>query len=202
MNFKTTLVAAGLSAIVLGPGPAAAATVVNATRIEITSAIPDWIQIAEVFAFEFGSLDNVASAAEGGTASATSSGFGGPAHGAIDGNASPSYGSHFYHSGSPGGGEKLTINLGRTATLDSLRIVGRNDLRGRDFWNVSVFDAADTVLFSGQLDARTTANFDAVAKFDAPSVGGIPEPSTWAMMILGFGAAGAAMRSRRRVAVV
>ncbi len=191
MNFKTTLVAAGLSAIVLGPGPAAAATVVNATRIEITSAIPDWIQIAEVFAFEFG-----------GTASATSSGFGGPAHGAIDGNASPSYGSHFYHSGSPGGGEKLTINLGRTATLDSLRIVGRNDLRGRDFWNVSVFDAADTVLFSGQLDARTTANFDAVAKFDAPSVGGIPEPSTWAMMILGFGAAGAAMRSRRRVAVV
>lgn len=27
--------------------------------------------------------------------------------------------------------------------------------------------------------------------------GGIPEPSTWAMMILGFGAAGAAMRRRR-----
>lgn len=30
-----------------------------------------------------------------------------------------------------------------------------------------------------------------------PPVGGIPEPSTWAMMILGFGAAGAAMRRRK-----
>lgn len=33
-----------------------------------------------------------------------------------------------------------------------------------------------------------------------PSVGGVPEPATWAMMILGFGAAGAVIRGRRRVA--
>jgi hypothetical protein len=26
----------------------------------------------------------------------------------------------------------------------------------------------------------------------------VPEPATWAMMILGFGAAGSAIRSRRR----
>jgi hypothetical protein len=32
-----------------------------------------------------------------------------------------------------------------------------------------------------------------------PPTGGIPEPSTWALMILGFGATGAAIRSRRRV---
>ncbi|MEW5684436.1 MAG: PEPxxWA-CTERM sorting domain-containing protein [Pseudomonadota bacterium] len=31
----------------------------------------------------------------------------------------------------------------------------------------------------------------------APSPGGVPEPSTWAMMIAGFGLAGAAMRRRR-----
>jgi len=32
--------------------------------------------------------------------------------------------------------------------------------------------------------------------------GGAPEPATWAMMILGFGLSGAALRSRRRLAVV
>ena len=35
----------------------------------------------------------------------------------------------------------------------------------------------------------------------APSAGAVPEPSTWAMLILGFGAVGAAMR-RRRLATV
>ncbi len=30
--------------------------------------------------------------------------------------------------------------------------------------------------------------------------GGVPEPATWAMMILGFGAAGSALRNRRRIA--
>ena len=32
----------------------------------------------------------------------------------------------------------------------------------------------------------------------APPVGGVPEPAAWAMMISGFGLAGAAMRTRRR----
>lgn len=34
-----------------------------------------------------------------------------------------------------------------------------------------------------------------------PPVGGIPEPGTWALMILGFGAVGAAMRRRRRAVI-
>ena len=199
MKFNSIL-AVGFAASALAAGPAAAVTVVDATRIEVTSAVGDFIQIAELFAFELDTLDNVASAAEGGTASATSTGYGGPAGGAIDGNASSGYGGHFYHSG--GGGDTLTIFLGRTATLDSLRIVGRSDCcHNRDAWNVKIFDAADTVLFLGLLDARgNSTTFDAVAQFDdpTPSPGGIPEPSTWAMMILGFGTAGAAMRSRRR----
>lgn len=33
------------------------------------------------------------------------------------------------------------------------------------------------------------------------SIGAVPEPATWAMMLFGFGAMGAAMRSRRRAAV-
>ena len=31
--------------------------------------------------------------------------------------------------------------------------------------------------------------------------GSVPEPTTWALMLLGFGGVGAALRSRRRVAV-
>ena len=46
---------------------------------------------------------------------------------------------------------------------------------------------ADNVTFNGD-----TYNFETAA---------VPEPSTWAMMILGFGVAGSAIRSRRRLAV-
>ncbi len=35
----------------------------------------------------------------------------------------------------------------------------------------------------------------------APSVGAVPEPATWGLMIVGFGLVGAAMRRRRQVAV-
>jgi hypothetical protein len=44
-------------------------------------------------------------------------------------------------------------------------------------------------------DAATLANGGTVDD----AVGGIPEPGTWALMILGFGATGAALRSRRRL---
>jgi hypothetical protein len=50
----------------------------------------------------------------------------------------------------------------------------------------------------------STASFSAyglneLRVYEYEATGAIPEPSTWAMMILGFGAAGAAIRSRRRV---
>lgn len=39
-------------------------------------------------------------------------------------------------------------------------------------------------------------------RFDVPSVGGaVPEPATWAMMMLGFGAMGAALRRRTKAKV-
>lgn len=31
--------------------------------------------------------------------------------------------------------------------------------------------------------------------------GGVPEPATWALLVVGFGTAGAAMRARRRAAL-
>lgn len=175
-------------------GQAVAASVVGATRVEITSAVPDFLQILDVDALEFGTLDDVASAAEGATATAVSEGFATSAFHAIDANPlSP------YFSSTGSASEKLTIQLARSATLSSLRVVGRsNCCRERDFWNVSIFNSANDVLFTGQFDARTSSTFDAIATFDAPPTGAIPEPATWAMMILGFGAAGTAIRSRRR----
>jgi hypothetical protein len=195
---------AGLSgaAAVFAALPAGAVAVVHATRVEIVSAVSDYIQIAEAQAFEFGTGDNVASAAEGGSASAYSSGFGTSPGGAIDGDDYAYFGPWFYHSAGQGPSEKLTLLLARPANLTSLRIAGRAGCcRERDAWSVSIFDASDTLLFSGVLDARNSQTFDAVATFDDPPVpAGVPEPSAWALMILGFGAAGAALRARRRPA--
>ena len=36
---------------------------------------------------------------------------------------------------------------------------------------------------------------------NVPGTGAVPEPATWAMMVVGFGAVGSAMRSRRKMAV-
>jgi hypothetical protein len=191
-------IAAALAATtILGATPAAAAILIGATHIEITSAGPDWMQIAEFEAIEFGTLDNVAAASAGGAAAATSSGFGTAPLGAIDGNASQGFGPHTWHSGSPGAGETLFITLGQTANLTRLVLYGTlHCCTERNNYQYKVFNAASDVLATGSLDAR--AQGFAVADF-APVQGGIPEPATWAMMIMGFGAAGVALRSRRRV---
>ena len=41
------------------------------------------------------------------------------------------------------------------------------------------------------------ANSVTLTRIDVPTPGAVPEPTTWALMILGFGAAGAALRRRR-----
>jgi hypothetical protein len=50
--------------------------------------------------------------------------------------------------------------------------------------------------FTGITLASATNSFEV----DNLAVGGVPEPATWGMMILGFGLAGATMRAKRRVA--
>ncbi|MBI1197169.1 MAG: PEP-CTERM sorting domain-containing protein [Phenylobacterium sp.] len=184
---------AGACAFSVATGASAATSVVGAVRIEITSAVPDVLQIFDVKALELGSLDNVASAAEGASANAFSSGYSTSPDDAIDAfDGSP------YFSAGGDSSEMLTIVLARTATLSNLSIKGRdNCCRDRDFWNVSIFGAGNALLFSGQLDARETEGSIARVDFDAP-VAGVPEPATWAMLIVGFGAAGGAIRSRRR----
>lgn len=204
--FKRMMLTGAALAAAAGGSVAHAATVVGATRITITSALPDYLQVAELLAFDFGNV-NVALGANGATATALSQFFdanapqGGPAE-AIDGIYPASYDYSFdpaapgvYHSGGAGPGEFLTVSFAAPTTLSSVEIYGRGDCCAeRDYYNVTVYGANDAVLFTGQLDARTAGH--ASIAFGAPT-GGVPEPASWALMLLGFGGAGGLLRRRR-----
>jgi PEP-CTERM motif len=79
-------------------------------------------------------------------------------------------------------------SVGLTATLYTSAFSGAVT----DYMNTSRvrFNLPSNVSFSSQSGSFLTGL----------SAGGVPEPATWAMMILGFGVIGGAMRTRRRVA--
>lgn len=178
--------------------PAAALSIVGATKIEVKSALPDYLQVAELQAFNFAST-NVALATNGGSAVGSSSlSPNSTAANAIDGNTGGGYYTDtIFHSGGNGGGEFLDVSFAATS-LSSISIFGRSDCCStRDVYTVTVFNAAGNTLYSGQVDAsnqthRGTLNFDA-----SPSV---PEPAIWVFMVGGFGLVGFAAR-RRSIAV-
>jgi len=186
--------------LILGAAPAAhAVTVVGASRVHITSANPipsdAYLQIAEVIAIEAGTGVNVARSTNGGTATAFDADFGTTPGRAIDG-IFPGDHPDLYHS-SNSASAFLDVTFTGARTLSSLTIHGRfGCCSQRDVYNVSIFNASNTELFSGVLDASRT--HVATVTFDAPSAV-VPEPSAWAVMIGGFGAAGAMLRRRRSV---
>jgi len=51
-------------------------------------------------------------------------------------------------------------------------------------------------------DLPGSASAGASSQGCARAAGGVPEPSTWAMMLLGFGAMGFALRRRKRPALL
>ena len=62
-----------------------------------------------------------------------------------------------------------------------------------EFWNLSsLFLEAGTYTLTIMGDNRSTGSLGGTVTINA-----VPEPGTWAMMLLGFGAAGYAMRRRR-----
>ena len=199
MRIRSFIAATAGSLALIGAGQAGAVSVVGATRVVVTNAIPTWLQVAEVEAIEFGTLDNVASQALGGVATASSVyGAGYLATNANDGNTA----SGMFHSGSPDGSQFLQIILGHTSTLTRLNLWGSTEgFNHRDLYTVTIYNGANEVLYSGNLDSR--AERLSFVTFDDPisAGGGVPEPATWAMMILGFGAVGSMVRTRRRTAL-
>ncbi|THD65304.1 PEPxxWA-CTERM sorting domain-containing protein [Phenylobacterium sp.] len=205
-------IGAAIAATILaaGSGPAAAATVLDAKTVTITSALNDvgepyynpgdaYIQVSEVVADNFSATD-VALSSNGGTATAASNYQGSDYTGkAIDGIYPQEY-SDIYHSAGTGTGEFLTISFSSPEDLSSLSIYGRGTTGSpsccteRDVYNYSIFNSAGALITSGQLDAR---NLDHVATIDFDAPGGVPEPAAWALMIGGFGLAGAALRRQR-----
>lgn len=74
-----------------------------------------------------------------------------------------------------------------------------DQVRGLQTFN---FNKKDILWFSLGTSGWAGGNlqFDNVV-LDAPVISGVPEPTTWALMITGFGLAGTALRRRRRQAL-
>ncbi|MDP3870673.1 MAG: PEPxxWA-CTERM sorting domain-containing protein [Phenylobacterium sp.] len=92
-----------------------------------------------------------------------------------------------------GGGDYKTYDF--PGLLDGLTYVGIHKGKGDDGFEGTAFfklDADNLDVFTLNLKGGS----DAVLYFTGGSV--VPEPATWAMMIIGFGAAGSMLRSSRR----
>ena len=196
---------AGLALVALASS-AQAATVIDAKTIKLTTAGGVVLQVGELVALDFLGTD-VALASEGAVATANqvySDAYGGQNTGpqnAIDG-VMPFYRSYydnptFFHALNPAG--FLNVTLAAPKNLASLSIYGRTDCCSeRDIYNVEIFNSSNVSIFSGRLDARNSDHV-ATVTFDKPA-GGVPEPASWALMIMGFGASGALLRRRRLLA--
>lgn len=58
-----------------------------------------------------------------------------------------------------------------------------------------------TLFVTGNIVAGPSASYSGTVNFNVPTQG-VPEPATWAMMLLGFGATGMVMRRRNRKTVL
>jgi PEP-CTERM motif len=173
------------------------ASLVGVTDVIITNSIPDWLQIAEVVATQSGTGIDVALATNGATATASSVYQNGPAVPglAIDGIINTSY-PNIFHSGTPLAGEFLKITFASAVNLDSFTIFGRSDCCSeRDKYTIA-FDTTSGVQ-TFQADNSNLLGDGNTITF----AGAVPEPATWAMMILGFVGVGfMAYRRKNRIA--
>lgn len=121
----------------------------------------------------------------------------------------------FYNVVSPGGssvtaGELATVRISRDSTgLVTGSVNGATQFTFQDNGNLAAFNGTNINLFmddfaTGQGEA-SGGYVDYVRVFDTADgvlpPGGVPEPSAWALLILGFGTVGGAMRARRRTIV-
>ena len=63
--------------------------------------------------------------------------------------------------------------------------------------NVSAFYLWDNAKV-GSISLTNTGGYSGAVRYWSTGVAAVPEPGTWALMLVGFGAAGASLRRRRR----
>lgn len=138
----------------------AQAGLINVKSIEISNALGDWLQVAEVVALDMLGNDVALSSAGAVASSPDTWDSKTSAINAIDGNTLGNYSlSQIFHEGQDGSNDTLTITFASLVELMSIQIFGRTDCcTQRDFYKVTFLDASAKSLFTIQADSRNGAH--------------------------------------------